>query len=61
MPGVMVDPLTPSGALISSLGIERDGFRGQWLAVSVGMLAEGGTEEDTGWAGLYVARVFDEE
>ena len=61
MSGVMVDPLTPSGALISALGIERDGFRGQWLAVSVGMLAEGGTEEDTGWAGLYVARFFDEE
>ena len=61
MPGAMVDPLTPSGALISALGIERDGFRGQWLAVSVGMLAEGGTEEDTGWAGLYVARFFDEE
>jgi len=60
MPGVMVDPMTPSRALISSLGIERDGFRGEWLAVSVGMLAEGGSEEDTGWAGLYVARFLDD-
>jgi hypothetical protein len=61
MPGVMVDPLAPPGALISSLGIERDGFRGQWLAVSVGMLAEGSSEEDTGWAGVYAARFMTED
>ena len=56
MPGVTVDPETPDGAVITSLGIERDGFRGQWLAVSLGMAAEGGSEEDTGWAGIYAAR-----
>ena len=62
MPGAMVDPETPSGAVVTSLGIERDGFRGRWLAVSVGMAAdEGGAEEDTGWAGVYAARFFDEE
>ena len=57
------------GALISALGIERDGFRGNWLAVNVSMLvpasaaAAGGeeSEEDTGWAGIYVARFLDDE
>ena len=38
------------------VGIERDGFRGQWLAVTVGMAAEGGSEEESGWAGVYTAR-----
>ena len=61
MPGVMVDPQTPAGTVITSLGIERDGFRGQWLAVSLGMAAAGGSEEDSGWAGIYAARFFDED
>jgi hypothetical protein len=61
MAGVNVDPRTPPGALISSLGIERDGFRGQWLAVSIGMLAEGSSEEDTGWAGIYAAHLIEED
>jgi hypothetical protein len=57
--------------VISALGIERDGFRGNWLAVNVSMLvgsdgatAAGGSEEseeDTGWAGVYVARFSDDE
>jgi len=61
MPAATVDPEAPAGALITALGIERDGFRGQWLAVSVSMLAAGGEAEDTGWAGIYVARFFDDE
>jgi hypothetical protein len=70
-PGVMVDPEAPAGAVITALGIERDGFRGNWLAVNVSMLvgsdvataAAGGEEsdEDTGWAGVYVARFLDDE
>ncbi len=68
--GAMVDPEAPAGAVISALGIERDGFRGNWLAVNVSMLvasdvatAAGGeeSEEDTGWAGIYVARFLDDE
>jgi len=55
MPGTAVDPETPAGANITFLGIERDGFRGQWLALTVGMAAEGGSEE-SGWAGVYTAR-----
>jgi hypothetical protein len=69
--GATVDPEAPAGAVITALGIERDGFRGNWLAVNVSMLvasdgataAAGGeeSEEDTGWAGVYVARFFDDE
>jgi hypothetical protein len=69
--GAMVDPEAPAGAAITALGIERDGFRGNWLAVNVSMLvpsvevqaAAGGevSEEETGWAGVYVARFLDDE
>jgi len=69
--GANVDPEAPEGAVITALGIERDGFRGNWLAVNVSMLvasdvataAAGGeeSEEDTGWAGVYVARFNDDE
>jgi hypothetical protein len=41
-----------AGLPIASLGIERDGFRGDWLAVTASM----GEEED-GWAGVYVAEI----
>ena len=34
------------------MGIERDGFRGDSLAINVSM----GSEED-GWAGIYVTTV----
>jgi hypothetical protein len=70
-PGAMVDPQAPDGVVISALGIERDGFRGDWLAVNVSMLvpsaegtaAAGGeeSEEDTGWAGIYAAKFLDED
>jgi hypothetical protein len=69
--GAMVDPAAPDGAVISALGIERDGFRGNWLAVNVSMLvpsaevtaAAGGeeSEEETGWAGIYAAHFLDDE
>jgi hypothetical protein len=69
--GALVDPEAPAGAVISALGIERDGFRGNWLAINVSMLvpsaevtaaADGGeSEEETGWAGIYAAHFFDDE
>jgi len=37
---------------VTEMGIERDGFRGRWLAIVAGM----GTEE-AGWAGIYVTAV----
>jgi len=70
-PGALVDPEAPDGAVISALGVERDGFRGNWLAVNVSMLVPGaevasaaaveGSEEETGWAGIYAAHFLDEE
>ena len=45
-PAAAVDPEAPANAVIASLGIERDGFRGNWLAVSAKMGTEGGDEED---------------
>jgi hypothetical protein len=68
--GAMVDPEAPAGAVVSAIGIERDGFRGKWLAVTVSMLVPGAdgtaaaageaSEEETGWAGIYAARFVDD-
>ncbi len=68
-PGALLDPEAPAGAVVSALGIERDGFRGNWLAVNVSMLVPGAeaaaaaggeeSEEETGWAGIYAARFVD--
>jgi hypothetical protein len=59
-PAASVDPQA-AGMTISSLGIERDGFRGNWLALNVGMLsASDVAEEDTGWAGIYAAHFLDD-
>ena len=68
--GAMVDPEAPAGAVVSALGIERDGFRGNWLAVNVSMLVPGAgitaaaggeaSEDETGWAGIYAARFVDD-
>ena len=58
-----------AGMAISAVGIERDGFRGNWLALTASMLppaeAAAAAGEDsgevTGWAGVYVARFLDDE
>jgi len=49
-----VDPETSAALPVVEMAIERDGFRGNSLAVTIGM----GTE-DAGWAGIYLADVFD--
>jgi hypothetical protein len=69
--GRNVDPEAPDGAVVTALGVERDGFRGNWLAVNVSMLVTGElavaaagaeeSEEDIGWAGVYTARFADLE
>jgi hypothetical protein len=48
----------PAGDIskIRELGLEREGLRGDWLAINARMGVEGGTEED-GMAGVYVTRV----
>ena len=54
----VLDPEAPEGALITSLGIERDGFRKGWMAVTAGMLvptteaaAEAAPDEGDGHGG----------
>jgi hypothetical protein len=55
--GTMIDPLAPAGSFVSAVGIERDGFRGGRIAVTLGMLYVDpiDPENTLGWAGIYVA------
>jgi hypothetical protein len=54
-----VDPEAPVGALVTGVGLEREGLRNGRLAVTAVMLLKGETEEETvGWAGVYLTRVF---
>jgi hypothetical protein len=57
MDGQTLDPQAPPGSRILELGLEREGFRGHWLAVSAKMGVEGGEEEDD-MAGVYIARIY---
>ncbi len=43
-----VDPLTQEHLPVTAMGIERDGFRGKSLAITVSMATEA-----AGWAGIY--------
>ena len=52
--GSAIDPTAPVGTLVSSVGVERDGFRGRYLAINVSMLDP---VTLTSWAGVYVASV----
>jgi len=54
MTGPSLDPVAPAGSYISSLGIERESFRGKWLAVTASMLDPITTES---MAGIYIAGV----
>lgn len=51
MDGSLVDPAA-AGMQITSLGIERDGFRNGWLAINAGM-----ANADESWSGVYVTRI----
>ncbi len=42
--------------LVTEVGLEREGLRGDWLTVSAKMAVEGGTEED-GMAGVYITQL----
>ena len=56
MQGQALDPEAPAGSTITELGLEREGLRGEWLAVSAKMGIEGGEEEDD-MAGVYLTRL----
>jgi hypothetical protein len=50
MDGSILDPSLPPGAMpITGLGIERDGLRGQYLAITATM-----ANEEAGWGGVYL-------
>lgn len=51
MDGSLVDA-NASGMAITSLGIERDGFRNGWIAINAGM-----ANAEESWSGVYVNRV----
>ena len=57
MDATLIDPAavesgTGEHLSITNVGVERDGFRGRWLAINVSM----GTEE-SGWGGIYVTEM----
>lgn len=56
MDGRLLDAEAPENSTIIELGLEREGLRGQWLAVNVSMGIEGGTEED-GLSGIYLTEL----
>ena len=53
--GQALDPEAPVDSLVSEVGIERDGFRNNRLAINAAMLFEDplDPEESIGWAGIY--------
>lgn len=50
--GTGLDPAAPEGSMVTEIGLERDGLRGEWLAVTAKM----GSEENR-MAGVCAARV----
>jgi hypothetical protein len=57
--GKKIDPLAPALSKVTAIGIEREGLRGQNLAITASMLYEGidpVTNEPVsiGWAGIYL-------
>ncbi|PKL96461.1 MAG: hypothetical protein CVV18_01605 [Gammaproteobacteria bacterium HGW-Gammaproteobacteria-8] len=54
-PGTDIDPAAPLDSFVSEVAIERDGFRNDRLAISVGMLFEDplNPEDSISWAGIY--------
>ncbi len=56
MDGQMLDPEAPPDSEIIEVGIEREGLRGDWLAINAKMGIEGGEEEDD-MAGIYITKL----
>lgn len=54
--GQSIDPEAPAGSVVTEMGLEREGLRGNWLAINAKMAVKGGTEED-GMAGVYITTV----
>jgi hypothetical protein len=56
MDGQLLDPEAPVDSTIIEVGIEREGLRGDWLAINAKMGYEGGEEEDD-MAGIYITEL----
>ncbi len=56
MNGQLIDPEAPADSKIIEVGIEREGLRGNWLAINAKMGIEGGEEEDD-MAGIYITKL----
>jgi hypothetical protein len=56
MDGQLLDPQAPVDSKIIEVGIEREGLRGDWLAIYAKMGLEGGEEEDD-MAGIYITEL----
>ena len=52
--GSVLDGEAPAGSVVTSVGVERDAFRGRWLAVNASMVDP---VTSAVWAGIYVAHV----
>lgn len=57
MAGTLLDPQAPPDSTILELGLEREGLRGKWLAISAKMGFEGAEHGEDGMAGVYVTRI----
>ena len=59
-PGTSLDPLAPAGSLVSSVGVERDGFRNGRLAITASMLYVDPIDPKitASWGGIYTAPVI---
>jgi len=44
-------------AIISSLGLERDSFRGNYLTITASMQGVSDVEEESTWAGVYLTDI----
>jgi hypothetical protein len=51
--GKAIDPMAPANSFVTTVGVERDGFRNGHLSVAVGMLFDDPVAP-IGWAGLYL-------
>jgi hypothetical protein len=65
-PGESLDPVdAPEGSLVTEVGLEREGLRGDWLAVSAKMAvppdstALESTAEEDGMAGVYITNLSE--
>lgn len=56
MSGQALDPEAPPDSIVTEVGLEREGFRGRWLAINASMEVEGGEEEDD-MAGVYITQI----